>query len=189
MKTLIAGLSVLSAAASISDAFASSPNDGKVCEQFLLAISASEGVPLGVLYAVGLTETGKKGSLHPYALNIEGKTIFTANREEALAQFALARKQGKKLIDLGCMQVNYHYHRANFNSVSDMVDPLKNITYAAKFLKSLRESEGSWTAAVAKYHCSPRKPAEQKRYICSVVTNLVVTGFGAWTPEARSMCN
>ena len=131
---------------------------------------------------------GKKGSLHPYALNIEGTTVFTASEEAALAKFALARKQGKKLIDLGCMQVNHHYHGANFNTVSDMVDPLKNITYAAKLLKSLRESEGSWTAAVAKYHCSARKPAEQKRYICSVVANLVATGFGTWTPEARATC-
>lgn len=141
-----------------------------------------------MLYAVGLTETGKKGSLHPYALNIEGTTVFTASQAAALEQFALARKRGKKLIDLGCMQVNHHYHGANFNSVSDMIDPLKNIRYAAKLLKSLRQSEGSWTAAVAKYHCSDRKPAEQKRYICAVVANLVATGFGKWTPEARANC-
>lgn len=36
------------------------------------------GVPLGVLYAVGLTETGRRGSLSPYALNIEGPSFFSA---------------------------------------------------------------------------------------------------------------
>jgi hypothetical protein len=44
-------------------------------------------VPLGVLYAVGLTETGRRGSLHPYALNIEGPSYFPANLQEAMARF------------------------------------------------------------------------------------------------------
>ena len=74
-------------------------------------------VPLGVLYAVGLTETGRKGSLHPYALNIAGKTVFTNSQPEALAAFEAARKQGIRLIDLGCMQVNHHYHGAEVSSV------------------------------------------------------------------------
>ena len=33
-------------------------------------------MPLGVLYAVGLTETGRGDSLRPYALNIEGKASY-----------------------------------------------------------------------------------------------------------------
>jgi soluble lytic murein transglycosylase-like protein len=146
---IIASLVTLS---TYSSGFATeSATDSRVCERFLSAASRIENVPLGVLYAVGLTETGNKGSLHPYALNIEGKTIFAATKVEAMAHFRKARNDGKKLIDLGCMQVNHHYHGANFNSPEAMLDPQTNIAYAAHFLRSLYASEGSWTAAVARY--------------------------------------
>jgi soluble lytic murein transglycosylase-like protein len=154
----------------------------------LARVSRDEQVPLGVLYAVGLTETGRKGRLHPYALNIEGETVFANSKAEALETFEHARQSGKKLIDLGCMQVNYHYHGKNFASPAEMLVPEKNIVYAAKFLKSLHEKQGSWTMAVALYHASPRNTVAQKRYICSVIRNLVASDFGAWTPEAKAYC-
>ncbi|TJW40286.1 MAG: lytic transglycosylase domain-containing protein, partial [Mesorhizobium sp.] len=43
------------------------------CEPEILRAADRYGVPAGILYAVGLTETGNKGSLQPNALNIEGK--------------------------------------------------------------------------------------------------------------------
>jgi Transglycosylase SLT domain len=162
--------------------------DANVCERHLPKVSQAENVPLGVLYAVGLTETGVKGSLHPYALNVEGKTVMTHSVEEALAVFAEARKQGKKLIDLGCMQVNHHYHGKRFASVAEMLEPKKNIVYAARLLKTLHDQHGNWAAAVALYHASPRKPKEQHRYICSVIRNLIASGFGGWTPESQAYC-
>jgi hypothetical protein len=51
-------------------------------------------VPLAVLYAVGLTETGRRGSLQPFALNIEGPSFFAATLNEALRQFEEAQKRG-----------------------------------------------------------------------------------------------
>jgi soluble lytic murein transglycosylase-like protein len=164
-------------------------SDQKTCERFLPAVSRAENVPLGVLYAVGLTETGNKGSLHPYALNIEGKTVFASTKAEAMVHFRQARKSGKKLIDLGCMQVNHHYHGSNFESPEAMLDPRTNIIYAARFLKNLRSSQGSWTAAVARYHASPRNKTAQRSYICTVIKNLVASDFGKWTPESRAFCN
>ena len=159
-----------------------------VCEREMIAASRDQGVPLGVLYAVGMTETGNKGSLHPYALNIAGKTVFTNSAAEALAAFTEARKSGIKLIDLGCMQVNHYYHGKQFASPLAMLDPQTNVVYAARFLKSLRQSEGSWTMAVARYHAGPNNNPAQKRYICAVITNLVASGFGAWTPESKTFC-
>jgi soluble lytic murein transglycosylase-like protein len=153
-------------------------------------ISASDmhKVPLGVLYAVGMTETGNKGSLHPYALNIEGKTVFTNSEQAAMQAFNAARKSGVKLIDLGCMQINHHYHGADFSSVEDMLDPRRNVEYAAQFLSELRVREGSWTMAVARYHAGPNNNPAQKRYVCLVIKNLIASDFGAWTPEARKFC-
>jgi soluble lytic murein transglycosylase-like protein len=166
----------------------SSARAANICEREMVAAARDERVPLGVLYSVGLTETGRKGSLHPYALNIEGKSVFAASREDALAEFARARQQGKKLIDLGCMQINHHYHGREFNSISDMLEPRQNVRYAARFLRELRQREGNWTMAVARYHAGPNNNPAQKRYICAVISNLVATGFGGWTPKAKQFC-
>lgn len=146
------------------------------------------GVPLGVLYAVGLTETGRKGSLHPYALNIAGKTMFPASPEAAIEAFRQSRRSGIRLIDLGCMQVNHYYHGGEFSSVEEMLIPARNVDYAARFLGRLRKQEGSWTMAVARYHAGPDNDPAQKRYVCAVIRNLVATGFGSWTPESRQFC-
>jgi soluble lytic murein transglycosylase-like protein len=161
---------------------------GNVCEREMIAASEMHKVPLGVLYSVGMTESGKKGSLHPYALNIEGKTVFTGSQDEAMKTFRSARRDGAKLIDLGCMQINHYYHGSEFTSVEQMLDPHANVEYAAQFLSELRVREGSWTMAVARYHAGPNNNPAQKRYVCLVIKNLVASDFGAWTPEARKFC-
>lgn len=186
-KIALRGLLLLAAASSDAGA-AAAEAPANICEREMVAAAAAEQVPLGVLYAVGLTETGRKGSLHPYALNIEGKSVFAASERDALKAFDRARRQGRTLIDLGCMQINHHYHGAEFASVSAMLEPRQNVRYAARFLKQLRAREGNWTMAVARYHAGPDNDPAQKRYICAVIRNLVATGFGAWTAKARKFC-
>ena len=115
----------------------------------------THGVPLGVLYAVGLSETGRKGVLNPYALNVDGKTVLAADLRDAVAQFREAKSKGAKLVDLGCMQINHRYHGDHFASVEAMFDPARNVDYAARFLKELRAREGNWTMAVARYNAGP----------------------------------
>ncbi|WP_321345824.1 transglycosylase SLT domain-containing protein [Breoghania sp.] len=154
----------------------------------MVAASRRYDVPLGVLYAVGLTETGRRDSLQPYALNIEGKALFLSSAREAEEVVAAARAKGKKLIDIGCMQINHHYHGDRFTSVSQMLEPRANVQYAARFLKDLRQRQGSWTMAVARYHAGPNNNAAQKRYVCRVIANMVAAGFGRWTAESRKFC-
>ncbi|ODT29574.1 MAG: lytic transglycosylase [Kaistia sp. SCN 65-12] len=183
LATLLAAacLSSLSAAAAKASA--------NPCEAEILRASDRYGIPAGILYAVGLTETGKKGSLQPNALNIEGKTLFPASRAEALAAFETARRQGKTLIDLGCMQINHRYHAAHFRSVGDMLDPHRNVDYAARFLASLHARHATWSMAVARYHAGPDNDPAQKVYVCRVIANMVAVGFGKWTKNARAFCN
>jgi soluble lytic murein transglycosylase-like protein len=184
LPEILAALFIFSAAcSSASGAFAKNS-----CEKEMMRASNKHGVPLGMLYAVGLTETGRAGSLQPYALNIEGRSAFGANLAEAVQFFKAARKRGAKLIDLGCMQINHHYHAENFASVEEMLDPAKNVEYAAQFLKQLREREGTWTLAVARYNAGPNNNPAQKKYVCRVIANMVATGFGKWTPKARKFC-
>jgi soluble lytic murein transglycosylase-like protein len=121
-------------------------------------------------------------------LNIEGKAVFPHSQAEALADFETARRQGKTLIDLGCMQINHHYHSDQFNGVEDMLNPRRNVDYAARFLTRLKGKHDTWSMAVARYHAGPDNDPAQKRYVCRVIANLVATGFGKWTGNAREFC-
>ena len=160
----------------------------QLCEREMLRASAKYGVPVGMLYSVGLTETGRRGSLQPYAMNVEGRAVFANSLGEAVQHFEEARRSGAKLIDLGCMQINHYYHREKFSSLESMLNPRDNVEYAARFLSELKKRHDTWTMAVARYHAGPDNDPAQKRYVCRVIANMVATGFGQWTPNARSFC-
>jgi len=148
----------------------------------------AHSIPLDILYSVGLTETGHRGALSPFDMNVDGRGIHAASLDEALARVELERTHGAKLIDVGCMQINIHWHGKNFKSISEMFDPARNVDYAAGYLKQLRSQEGGWTLAVARYNAGPDNPGAQKRYVCAVIGNIVASGFGQWTPGARAFC-
>ena len=112
------------------------------CEREMARAALKHGVPLGMLYAVGLTETGRGDTLHPYALNIEGRPVYDTDKQAALRQVEAARRAGARLIDIGCMQINHHFHARNFASVEAMLDPAQNVDYAARFLSRAQGARG-----------------------------------------------
>ena len=158
------------------------------CEREMARAAAQSGVPLNVLYSVGLTETGHRGELGPYEMNVDGRAVHSDSLAEAMARFAKATAEGARLIDVGCMQINVHFHGDRFRSLRDMFDPALNVDYAANFLKTLRAQEGSWTLAVARYNAGPGNPAAEQTYVCAVIRNMVASGFGQWTANARALC-
>ena len=173
----------------ISDAHAAQTvGDAGLCEREIRRAAAKYGVPEGILYSVGLAETGKKGSLQPWALNIEGKAVFASSPQAALDIFEQARRQGAVLIDLGCMQINHHFHGGEFASPAQMLEPARNVDYAARFLAELHARHDTWTMAVARYHAGPNNDPAQKQYVCRVIANLVASGYGQWTQNASNFC-
>ncbi|MBK3403078.1 transglycosylase SLT domain-containing protein [Methylorubrum populi] len=190
MKRILAGAITAACISSVvGPAAAAAPGDAsRVCERQMAQAAAKHGVPLGMLYAVGLTESGNRGSLQPYAMNIQGKAYFGSTAADVVQRLAQAQREGVRLVDLGCMQINHHYHRAKFASLEAMIDPAQNVEYATRFLKELKEREGSWTLAVARYHAGPNNNPAQKVYVCRVITNMVASGFGNWTPGAKAFC-
>jgi soluble lytic murein transglycosylase-like protein len=162
--------------------------DNQVCEREMARAAQVNDIPLNVLYAVGLTETGHRGTLNPFDMNVDGRTVSSASLAEALGKFNAERARGAKLIDIGCMQINHHWHAADFHSVTEMFDPATNVRYAANFLKELRAREGTWTLAVARYNAGPNADAAQKKYVCAVIRNMVASGMGQWTANARTFC-
>ncbi len=159
-----------------------------VCEREMLRAAREHNIPVAVLYAVALTETGQRGDLHEYAMNVAGRSVFNASLSDALTVFQTARARGVKLIDIGCMQVNHHYHGRMFPSIEAMFDPRQNVDYAAKFLQDLYRSEKTWTNAVARYHAGPGNPPAQKSYVCAVIGNMIASGFGSWTEQSKAFC-
>ncbi|MBN9079911.1 MAG: transglycosylase SLT domain-containing protein [Rhizobiales bacterium] len=165
------------------------PATAATCEREMLRASQKYKVPLAVLYAVGLTETGKKGSMQPYAMNVDGKAIFSRSLVEAQSKFQGFLNSGAKFIDVGCMQINHRFHGKQFRSLAHMFNPPDNVDYAARFLVELKAREQTWTMAVARYNAGPNNNPAQKRYVCAVITNMVASGFGTWTPAAKSFCS
>ena len=75
------------------------------------------------------------------------------------------RSGGAKLIDIGCIQINQHWHGAHSSSVDETFDPEQNVQYAASYLQSLYQDAGSWTVAVARYRAGPGNPQAQRTYV------------------------
>lgn len=185
------GLALSVATAFISSAIAPARASGALgpCEREMARAADAHGIPLGVLYSVGMTESGGKRGLRMFAMNIDGRSVFANDLSDALRRFSEAKGQGAKLIDVGCMQINHRWHGQKFSSVAEMFDPARNVAYAARLLKELRKSQPSWTMTVARYNAGPNNDPAQKKYVCAVMRNMVASGFGAWTPAARDFCN
>ncbi|MBA4749970.1 MAG: lytic transglycosylase domain-containing protein [Alphaproteobacteria bacterium] len=122
-----------------------------------------KGIPKHLLTAISKVESGRvdqktgKVSAHPWTLNVEGIGYVYQSKEEAIAAVRQFRRQGKKSIDVGCMQVNLHHHPKAFRSLEEALDPHKNIEYAARFLSDLKNSHGTWSKAVAHYHSATKE--------------------------------
>lgn len=123
-------------------------------------------MPEPVLHAIALTETGRKlgGRLRPWpwAINREGVGHWFATREEALDFAQASVAAGRRSFDVGCFQINYHWHGHEFASLEAMFDQEAGGAYAAGFLRRLQGELGTWTAAAGAYHS--RTPEFAQRY-------------------------
>jgi hypothetical protein len=127
-----------------------------LCERAIVNGARRAGVPVPVLHAIALTETGRKsnGRVRPYpwAINREGKGHWFKTREEALAFAEDSLRQGRRSFDVGCVQINYRWHGHAFPTLDAMFDPEWTATYAGQFLRTLYEERGDWSAAAGAYH-------------------------------------
>ena len=138
----------------------------ELCESAAVTAARETDVPLDVLLAIALTESGRQqnGRLRPWpwTANAEGSGHWFDTRQEAVdfARTLLAR--GQRLFDLGCFQINWYWHGENFNRPEELLDPLTAARYAARLLASLHDEFGSWEGAAGAYHS--RTPQFADRY-------------------------
>ena len=131
-------------------------SDTQLCDQSIEIVAENSFVPREVLYKIARLESGRHVDGHyvswPWSLNNGGKGYFLKNRTTALSMLSSLRAQGKTNIDVGCMQLNIGWHADFFDSFQQMMNPLDNVRYAARYLERLYKETGSWEKAVKYYH-------------------------------------
>ncbi len=98
----------------------------------------------------------------PWTINVKGKGYYFDTKQEALAKIREYHAKGIKSIDVGCMQVNMHYHGHAFEDIKQALEPRYNVAYAARFLRSNFDGMRSWKKATAAYHS--KTPSKGSKY-------------------------
>lgn len=159
------------------------------CEKLIGVAEKAEGIPSGLLMAIGRAESGVETSwgrlIWPWALNIAGRSVFAPTRQEALrlAGESLAADP-KRFIDLGCLQINFQYHREWLADHATALDPNWNVAYGARLLRNLAAQHGSWEKAVGFYHSA--NPLRQASYLANVARNYCDAGKTAALCQRRA---
>ena len=139
-----------------------SHQDALLCEYLALDAEKKYGLPENILLSISRVESGYQkvdGVIRawPWTLNAGGDSAYFLGKEDALRHLEERIKKGVTNIDIGCMQLNFRWHKKFFNNLSEMINPIKNVDYAATFLKKLYQRHGSWEKAVKYYHSSKSK--------------------------------
>jgi hypothetical protein len=130
-------------------------------EECLAAIDKYEQlykIPTGLLKAVGKVES----EYNFLALNDGLGSHNFKTKQEVLNRINYLVDIGKTNFDIGCMQINYYWHRKNFNSIEEMLNVSWNVRYAASLIHGLYKEHGTWQAAVRHYHSY--EPSIHKQY-------------------------
>lgn len=129
-------------------------------------------IPAYLLQAIAVTESGRwdkrdqKRKPWPWAVGAQKKSHYFSTKKEAVEFVANLQKQDISNIDVGCMQINLHYHGETFQSLDEVFNPINNVAYGGIFLAELYTMKSSWNQAVKYYHSA--NPKYNRRYIKAV---------------------
>ncbi len=156
------------------------PNEG-LCSAETGRYEQLYGIPAQLLDAISIVESGRWNESRrattawPWTITANGEGQYLPTKAEAVAEVKRLRAAGTQNIDVGCMQVNLHYHPDAFANLDEAFDPASNIAYAARFLKGLFGATNHWPTAASYYHSQTPKLAEEYR----IRLMKVWTGAGA----------
>jgi len=153
--------------------FLTKPGDHALCTRSIDAAEQARQIPRFLLQAIAQVESGRWSAADganlawPWTVYAEGRGRYLGSKAEAIAEVEALIRRGVRNIDVGCMQVNLHYHGRAFSSLEEAFDPVHNVAYATSFLVDLRRTTRSWTNAVKSYHSRTRSlhiPYRRKVY-------------------------
>lgn len=118
--------------------------------QIIAEAEKKEQIPARLLESIAKIESG----VQEYAINVNGKSFFAANKQEAISAINTALNSGVTNVDIGVMQLNWRWHKEAFDNIEEMLSAPANIAYAARLLKNLYKQHRDWHKAVRYYHSS-----------------------------------
>ncbi|CAG2155422.1 transglycosylase SLT domain-containing protein [Cupriavidus numazuensis] len=130
----------------------------------------SERVDPKILAGIAMNESAYRGRPWPWTLNVAGRGMFFATREDAHAAIQGLLAAQRCDFDVGLMQVNWCYHRQRFASPWDALAPATNIRVAESILTENLQRSGSAMKAVAWYHSAD--PARGGPYLSRFMNHL-----------------
>jgi hypothetical protein len=141
----------------------------ELCRAAIARAEQEASIPAGLLQAIGRVESGRRNpetnrvGPWPWTINAEGRGHFFPDRAAAVAAVRELQGRGVRVIDVGCMQVNLHFHPRAFQTLEEAFDPWANARYAARFLTELHAARNDWMAAAGHYHSHTPELAEAYR--------------------------
>lgn len=146
------------------------------CTTAINLASEKYGLPDNLLMTIARTESGKwnkkTGKNEPlaWAINNAGNNYYPKTWQESYEIIKKLRSRGETNIDIGCMQINWRWHRQHFDGIKHMMDAYASADYAARFLVRLKERHGTWTKAIKCYH-NCKEPHKQAKYMSAIARN------------------
>lgn len=152
------------------------------CRAAAASAERKYGLPPGLLLAIGKVESGetdpRTGVLEPWPWSIDrlGQDMSFPNKAAAVAWVAGLQAGDAPSVDVGCFQINLHYHPDAFADLDEAFDPARNADVAARFLVQLHTQFGDWGQATGAYHSQTLSLAEPyRRRVASVVGDTPVS--------------
>lgn len=125
-------------------------------------------VPKPLALAIARQESG----CHPWILNISGRDVRPATREEALRYARWALRAGRSF-DVGLMQINSYWFRKYGWPLEQVIDPANNVNIGVWILAQEIQRHGLNWKAVACYHTPlHRNPERGRAYARAVLGHL-----------------
>jgi hypothetical protein len=160
-----------------------------LCAVALRQAEQRHHLPANLLETIAKAESGRPiTSLTdirpwPWTIDADGTGLFLDSKAAAIAwMHQQTARHG--FIDVGCMQVDLHYHPNAFASLEDAFDPADNADYAARLLTELYHGEAgnNWDIAVGLYHSHTPILAAQYRDRVALIGAGVLKGVLAGVP-------
>lgn len=157
------------------------PTSADACSSAILRAEQTYRIPAGMLLAIGKVESGRPDSITkltrpwPWTANAQGQGMFFESANSATDWVRRQQQGGILSIDVGCMQVNLSQHPNAFQSLEEAFDPVRNASYAARFLLTLYQATGNWLTAIGFYHSQTTALAEpyRKRVQAHLSSNIM----------------
>lgn len=160
-------------------------SDRTACLRYIDEAEQRFQIPRGILRSIAYVESSWGGAPWPWTMNAGGRSYYFRTQAEAI-QAATLPNGRLRPSDLGCMQINTHWHGHRFRGAAHMLDPRTNVLYAGWYLRTLYLQFGSWHEAVARYHSS--QATHQRAYLCRVVSVRIRLGMQNPNPWFAQTC-